>query len=221
MGFLSQAAKYYKGEPHQTAAWDQLEKLIPPFIFDDFQKAYRNKPVATYSNPLKCAYFSQNDNASGTGYRECFSSSCAMLAAFHKKVTTDDEYNIRRASFGDSTDVNAQLDALASYSLKASFFTNGSVQDLKNEIDAGRPVAVGWLHTGPVEAPNGGGHWSVVHGYNDKGLYMLDPFGEARLISGNYVNHSGGNSVLYSYTNWVPRWEIEGKNTGWYLTCKP
>ncbi len=31
-------------------------------------------------------YFSQFDNESGTGYRECFSSAAAMVAAFYKKV---------------------------------------------------------------------------------------------------------------------------------------
>lgn len=221
MGFLCQAAKYYKGEPHQTAAWDQLEKLIPPFIFDDFKKAYRNKPKPSKTNPIHCGYFSQNDNVSGTGYRECFSSSCAMLAAFWGKVSTDDEYNVRRSSFGDSTNVNAQLDALTSYNLQPAFRTDGTVQDLKKEIDEGRPVAVGWLHTGPSTKPNGSGHWSVIIGYNDKGFIFHDPYGEANLVSGGYVNHHGGESVLYSYTNWIPRWAIEGAGSGWLLTCKP
>ncbi len=73
------------------------------------------KPPATeHSNPLVVPYFSQNDNASGTGYRECFSSSCAMLAAFWGKVSSDDAYNVIRAQYGDSTEAQAQLSALRS-----------------------------------------------------------------------------------------------------------
>ncbi len=34
----------------------------------------------------------------------------------------------------------------------------------KTELRAGRPVAVGWLHRGGINAPSGGGHWSVVIG---------------------------------------------------------
>ena len=63
---------------------------------------------------LAVPYFKQLDNYSGTGWRECFSSSCAMLAAFYGKVKSDDEYNVRRALYGDTTSVTAQLSALKS-----------------------------------------------------------------------------------------------------------
>ena len=49
--------------------------------------------------------------------------------------------------------------------LKANFHTDGTPASLEAEIAAGRPVAVGWLHHGPVSGPSGGGHWSVVIGY--------------------------------------------------------
>ena len=51
------------------------------------------------------------------GYRECFSSAAAMVAAYYKKVRTDDEYNEIRAKYGDSTSVDAQLAALRSLGL--------------------------------------------------------------------------------------------------------
>ena len=54
-----------------------------------------------HANPLPVAWENQNDNASGTGYRECFSSSCAMLARYWGKVSSDDEYNAIRAKYGD------------------------------------------------------------------------------------------------------------------------
>ena len=45
---------------------------------------------------LKVPYEAQNDNKSGTGYRECFSSSCAMIAKFYGKVKSDDEDEVEQ-----------------------------------------------------------------------------------------------------------------------------
>ena len=220
MSFLVDAAKYYKALPHQTAAWEELEASLPIDTLTRFMEAYRTAPVPLTENPIDLVYFYQNDNASGTGYRECYSSSCAMLAAHYGKVSSDDEYNLIRERYGDSTDTAAQIAALRSLGLTPQFHTDGDIADLKVEIDAGRPVAVGWLHKGHVSSPQGGGHWSVVIGYTDTGFVLNDPNGEASLVGGGYANHSGGAGVHYSYKNWVPRWCVEGPNTGWYLTCR-
>jgi hypothetical protein len=56
-------------------------------------------PTKATSVLLPVPYEYQNDNASGTGYRECFSSSCAMIARYHGKVKNDDEYNAIRAKY--------------------------------------------------------------------------------------------------------------------------
>jgi hypothetical protein len=170
-------------------------------------------------NPLPVRWQSQNDNKSGTGYRECFSSSCAMLAMHWGKVVNDDAYNAIRAKFGDTTNAQAQLAALRHLGLKADFHTDGTPKALQNEIDAGRPVAVGWLHKGPVSSPSGGGHWSVIIGYTDIAWIHNDPNGEASLVSGGYVNTSKGGGVVYSRKNWNPRW-MPGNTGGWYLTCR-
>lgn len=219
MAFLINAAKYYKAEPHQKAAWEKLEARLDKETLEWFKAAYRGADKPLKKNPLDVPYFYQNDNTSGTGYRECFSSSCAMLAAFNGKVKTDDQYNLIRQHFGDTTDLGAQLGALSKLGLQPRFQTNGTPELLAQLIDAGQPVAVGWLHKGPVTAPSGGGHWSIVIGYTPTHFIFHDPNGEAVLVSGGYVNHSGGKSVAYSRNNWLPRWEVDGAGTGWYLTC--
>ena len=48
-----------------------------------------------------------------------------MVAAFYKKVRTDDEYNEIRAKYGDTTSVEAQLAALRSLGLEAEFRKDG------------------------------------------------------------------------------------------------
>lgn len=182
----------------------------------------RERPVATavVRNPLSVPYQSQLDNKSGSGSRECFSSSAAMLAMFHKKVVGDDAYNAVRAKYGDTTSAQAQLAALRSLGLRAEFRTDGTILDLRREIDAGRPVAVGWLHKGPVTAPSGDGHWSVVIGYTEGAWIHNDPNGEASLVGGGYTANRNGAGIVYSRKNWEPRWRPGGSG-GWYLTCRP
>ena len=114
-------------------------------------------PVATatakaHPNPLEVEYYDQMLMTDGEGWRDCFSASCGMLARYWGKINDQNKYNHIRQQYGDSTDSNAQLKALQSLGLKASFHTDGKAESLKAEIDAGRPVAVGWLHHGSVSA---------------------------------------------------------------------
>ncbi|MEB3317638.1 MAG: C39 family peptidase [Cyanobacteriota bacterium] len=178
-------------------------------------------------NPLQVAYFDQMLMDDGQGWRDCFSASCAMLAYFWGKLKAKDgnAYNHIRQKYGDSTDSNAQLQALRSLGLHPEFRTDGKPENLKAEIDAGRPVAVGWLHHGHVTAPSGGGHWTVVIGYDDRGFWMNDPYGSCDLVGGSYPGGGNPNDEIgkrenYSYKNWLPRWMPAG-SAGWYLTCKP
>ena len=218
---LADAAKHDAGLPHQLAAWNGLQETLTAKQVEDFAELYRAAPAvkaSPISNPLKVLWQSQLDNKSGTGYRECFSSSCAMLAMHWNKVANDDAYNAIRSRYGDSTDAQAQLLALRSLGLKANFHTDGTPAKLEAEIDAGRPVAVGWLHHGPVSGPSGGGHWSVVIGYTAVAWVQNDPNGEASLVGGGYTGNTKGAGVIYSRKNWNPRW-MPGGTGGWYLTC--
>lgn len=166
---------------------------------------------------LRVPYYAQNDNSSGTGYRECFSSSASMVAAFYGKVIGDDAYNKIRANFGDTTDAQAQIKALQSLGLSARLVTNAKAALIDAELQAGRPVMVGWLHKGPVTAPTGGGHWSVITGSTLSAFIHNDPNGEADIINGGYVNNTKGNGIAYSRKNWLRRWEVDGPGTGWAM----
>lgn len=169
---------------------------------------------------LKVPYESQRDNASGTGYRECFSSSAAMVARFYGKVANDDAYNAIRQRFGDTTDAMAQVKALNSMGLTAQFRTNATPSLLETELLAGRPVMVGWLHHGPATRPTGGGHWSVVVGMTPSAFIHNDPNGEADLVNGGYINAAGGRSIAYSRQNWLRRWLPDGPSSGWCITVR-
>jgi hypothetical protein len=113
----------------------------------------------------------------------------------------------------------AQLKALQSLGLKAKFINNGSAATLENEIRNNRPVACGWLHQGPVSKPTGGGHWGVICGFTATHFVIHDPFGEGNMVAGNYINNSSvaGKNVRYNKKDWLARWEVDGRNTGWAI----
>jgi len=178
-------------------------------------------PSRSTEKILSVPYFSQNDNRSGTGFRECFSSTCAMVAAFYGKVKGDDEYNLIRARFGDTTEAQAQIQALRVLGLEARMVTNAAAGLLESEILAGRPVPVGWLHHGPVTAPTGGGHWTLCIGFSAESFVMHDPNGAADMVNGGYVDSVNGAKIRYTKKNWLRRWEADGPGTGWALLVKP
>ena len=176
-------------------------------------------PEPAHPNPLNVPWFDQLAMNDGQGWRDCFSASSAMIAAYWGKEPNEDDYNSLRESYGDSTSAEAQLSALRHLGLQAEFRTDGSLQTLKDEINAGRPVAVGWLHHGPPTAPSGGGHWTVVIGYDDSGVIMNDPYGSCDLVNGGYPENHNGSHQHYSYANWEPRWRPQGSG-GWYLVAQ-
>jgi hypothetical protein len=225
---LEQLFRFNRGLPHQLAAITQLQEDINANGYESAMrrdrpwfKTWSQSGLQQNANPLPVPYEYQLDNASGTGYRECFSSSCAMIARFYGKVRSDDEYNRIRAKHGDSTSADAQVRALGQLGLQAKFITNGDPALLEREIDAGRPVAVGWLHHGPVTAPTGGGHYSVVIGYAKDAFIHNDPNGEANLVGGGYSSNKGGKGIAYSRKNWLRRWEVDGPKTGWAMLVQP
>lgn len=183
------------------------------------QRQRNNLEVQQAGKLLKVPYEYQLDNGP-TGYRECFSSSCAMVASYYDKIKGDDAYNKLRDRFGDSTSADAQLKALKHLGLDPKFIQNGTSEFLRAEIDAGRPVVVGWLHKGPVGAPSGSGHYSVVIGYTDGAWIHHDPNGEADMVRGGYINHTKGKGVAYSQKNWNKRWLVEGPGSGWAILIK-
>jgi hypothetical protein len=180
---------------------------------------------------LAVPYLSQNDSSTGQGGRMCFSSTCAMAAAFLKpgclkgQGQLDDQYLALVQRYGDTTDASAQVAALKRLGIQATFRTDGRIDHLIEQLQRGIPCPVGWLHKGSVASPTGGGHWSLVIGWDpaNRQLLMHDPNGEADLVNGGYVSTAigSGQSLRYSESNWGRRWQVEGTGTGWWIEISP
>ena len=184
--------------------------------------------AAAKTNPLRVPYYSQRDSeVAGQASRMCFSSSCAMLVATLKPGVLkgpngDDQYLQRVLQYGDTTDANAQIKALASYGIKAKFRQDCNWSDLERQIDRGVPVPCGFLHHGPSSAPTGSGHWLIVIGYapTNGSVIVNDPWGEMLVAEGRYAGNRGAG-LAYSRKNWGPRWMVEGPGTGWAIIAEP
>ena len=226
--------EFFRGTPHQLAAIKQLEESLPEeLLAEDEADWFQAWKESGYDQQIYMPYFRQWDNKTGTGYRECFSSAAAMVAAYYKKVRTDDEYNEIRAKYGDSTSVDAQLAALRSLGLQAEFRKDGDADLVERELEAGRPVMAGWLHVGnmllgepPMCNALGCGHWSVISGYagknsSDPEWIMQDPRGYPEMEKGGHSNPHLGRNVRVRQAAFHQRWQTEGPKSGWVILVRP
>ena len=179
-------------------------------------------------------YYNQRDNPSSYGDRECFATSCAIAAVYWHQQTNgqkgckdENTYLNKFPYYGDSTDPNTHLRTLQFFGLNAKFVTTGSADDLRNEIDQGRPTPCGWLHHGTPSAPTGGGHYGCVVGYDSEAESWIvhDPYGDPDLVNGGWLHYNSvyvggdvyGKHLRFSYRNWNPRWSVADSTDGWYM----
>ena len=177
--------------------------------------------------PLDVPYFYQTDSKTGHGERMCFSSAMAMALDYvdPDAIAGDDDWYINHVfKYGDTVSSAAQVAAAESLGFDVEFHTNGTEQDLLDQLDKGIPVPVGILHKGNVWHPQGGGHWITLIGYDEKYFHVHDPFGELSLISGGYpkTGPTDGKFQKYTRENLMKRWLINGSGAdGWWMQVKP
>jgi hypothetical protein len=166
--------------------------------------------------------FQQRDSAQlAQRDRTCFSSSCAMLLEAIKPGTLhgangDDQYLEVVQRFGDTTDANAQIRALAHFGVTARLVQNADFQLIEQQINRGIPVPCGYLHRGPVNRPTGSGHWLIVIGHTPTQVVVNDPWGEPDLVHGTTLN-AKGMGLRFSRLNFGKRWMVEPIGGGAYL----
>ncbi|MFN6337929.1 MAG: glycoside hydrolase family protein, partial [Cyanobacteriota bacterium] len=197
-----------------TASPDQGSKPSPDRVSPS--------QVSSHPNPLVgVPRFQQRDSAQlAQRDRTCFSSSCAMLLEAIKPGTLqgangDDQYLAVVQRFGDTTDANAQLQALAHFGVTARLVQNADFQLIEQQINRGIPIPCGYIHRGPVDRPTGSGHWLIVIGHTPSQVVVNDPWGEPDLIHGTTLN-ANGMGLRFSRLNFGKRWMVEPIGGGAY-----
>ncbi len=212
--------QFFRGTPHQLAAVKQLEESLPQGVLDEDAEWFEAWKASGIEQQIWAPYYHQLDNESGYGVRECFSSSAAMVSAFHKRVSSDDAYIQIRKAYGDTTSVEAQITTLKSLGLDAEFVQNADATLVEEELMAGRPVMVAWLHRGDLlqgHPPMGLGHWSVMVGFNRDEWIMHDPMGYPLIERGGHDTRKSGEYVRVSRPAFHQRWQVNGPFSGWAI----
>lgn len=216
--------KWFRGTPHQMAAIKELEDSIADkALLDEEAEWFQTwKTTGIAQEVYGVPYYSQLDSSTGYGFRECFDAAAAMVSAFHRAVDSQDAYRQIRRKHGDTTEIHSQVAALRALGLDADFSKNVRVEDIEIEIDAGRPLMVGWLHKGDftkgkpaVCDTEGCGHWSVIVGYNKDEFIAMDPMGLPDMERGGHNTKRSGELIRMSRPAFYQRFLIEGEASGW------
>ena len=213
---LNDFFKFFSGTPEQMEAVQLLQATMPASLLKDdaaWVVKYREQPAI--SNPLRVEYFWQRDNYDGYGDRECQTSSIAMALKFLgvKGINTDDDYLRIVNRIGDTTEQATHMKALGELGVPSRFVTSLHKSDIINQIEAGKPIPLGYLHHGSVGHPTGG-HYLCGIGFTDTHLVAHDPFGDLGMTTGQWVatGPTDGKSIHYSWENFLKRWDVGG---GW------
>jgi hypothetical protein len=130
-------------------------------------------------------HYTQCDNSGGRGARECFKTSCTMLADYvtngklskmqKDKGFPEPEDVYQSFMDGDTTVATVHVRALKKLGIEAYFTQTASIKDVESSLDCGIPVPIGVKYK--PDAPGGGGHWVLVNGRGPKGWDVLCPYG--------------------------------------------
>jgi len=164
---------------------------------------------------LKVPYYSQRDNTSNEWWRQCNSSSHAMLLNYllPGSVPSDDYYIANYVNpLGDTTDWSVHSSILREFGIESTYRQNLNYSDLERSLLNGFPVVIGVLHKGPINAPSGG-HCLIITGMDkDRGVFFAnDPWG----YGFDYSNHDGQNVTYPIYPTLDRRWMVDGDDSGW------
>ena len=220
--------------PYHLAGVAALQEAMPAELLAEDSAWFEAWRAAGIDEEVYVPYFKQTDNGPD-GWRDCFASSAAMLAASAHLVGSDNEYIWHLSKFGDTTSVNAQLRTLRFLGLDVEFTQEGNPEMIAEAISRGSAVLVGWYDKGDLtrgEPPMcdgpACGHWSVITGVQgrhspvgDQYYVMHDPMGYPLMDKGGHDLSRSGKSVRIRQSEFNYRWLIEGPDSGWMITIRP
>lgn len=146
---------------------------------------------------LDVPFRSQRDNKYAP-YQACNLTSVAMVLDYFDLADDKDGKQLEDILFkefeieGKNKYLHSHLSKeMRDRGLHARFTTKGKIEEIKRHLDKGYPCIISGSFTR-------GGHIIVVRGYDDKGLFVNDPYGEVLGRTYKYQATTGEN-LHYSY----------------------
>jgi hypothetical protein len=124
---------------------------------------------------LEVPYFCQMKNTVGKPSATCNNTALAMVAAYHGKASLSGSGSLPDqifSRFGKPDSSEKIMLAAQKMGFMSEIKIPGSMEIIKSEIRAGRPVIVGADFVGEV------GHFIVITGFNSEGFIVNDPYGK-------------------------------------------
>lgn len=150
---------------------------------------------------LKVNHYAQIDNTGGKGYRECFMTSCTMLADYithgrlskerKEKGLSEPEDAYRLYMDGDTIYADVHVKALKKLGIDAYFTKTASIEDVASSLYCGIPVPIGVDYSKD-------GHWVLVNGLGPEGWDVLCPNGIREGKSDNWIQRFRNKSEAKS-----------------------
>lgn len=182
-------------------------------VFDEHVECEREAKETV----LKVRHYSQRDNNHPEWWRQCNSSTHAMLLNFLKPGSlpdvsdADDKYFCNHIEpFGDTTDWAVHTRALEGFGIRSEFRTNLDFDDLDRSLELGYPIPIGVYHKGTIQNP-AGGHVLLIIGKKGDNYIANDPWGYGFL----YDDHKGTGVEYPAAPSLERRWLTDGDKTGW------
>lgn len=174
---------------------------------------------------LNVGYCSQLDNDEsifGPGWRQCNTTSNTMLADYllQGELTRqakeqgfpepESVYMRIVTKYGDTTDHEAQTQALKELGIESYFSYTLSADDVLSSLKAGIPVVVGFAY-------KSSGHICIIVGHDpvQKAWLVHDPYGTRHGSSDSYDVGVGGTYDPYSYDTMQQIFWDQGGEAGW------
>lgn len=153
-------------------------------------------PAANGDHILAYPWIGQNTPLSTDDWSnsDCGPACVAMIVSASRRITVDDASKATGLSRGYTYTVPQHLiTAAASFGVKLTRMTGLSIDALKNEINAGRPVIV-LVHYASLlsrfDQNFRAGHWVLVVGYTDTEIVYHDPY---------WPSQDGGSRLHIAY----------------------
>ena len=127
MSFLIDAAKYYKAEPHQDRAWEELEAKLPKYLLEEFMTAYRGSPEP----PMGLVVLTEQTFEDLTGY---------SAALFTEQEVSDCNRMLKETGFANDPELAAML-------MANILHETGNMKYMKE-------IADGWAYEGRSDLGN-------------------------------------------------------------------